>query len=264
MIARLPGATIAYDDVGDGPPIVFLHAFPLDRAMWDPQVSALAHRARCIAPDLPGFGGSSSSRPPSMEQWADDVAALLDHLDVRRAVIAGLSMGGYVALALWRRHPERVRALVLADTRADADSPDARERRRELIALAEREGSAAVAARQLTGLIGRSTRERAPALVEHVRRLLERAPVPGIVGALQGMMARPDATTTLATISVPTLVVTGDEDVLTPPRDGRRMHERIPQSDFELLAGAGHLSSLERPAAFNHLLGELLGRLDGT
>lgn len=254
---------IAYDDVGAGLSVVLLHGFPHDRSLWAPQRNALVDRARCITPDLRGFGQTPAAPPFTIERYADDVACLLDALHVERAVIGGLSMGGYVALAFWRRHRARVRALILADTRATADDDAARAKRRELIAVARADGSAAVAERAIVGMVGKRTRERSPALVEAVRDMLAAAPVEGVVGALEAMMARPDSTPLLATIDVPTLVVVGDEDVLAPEREARAMQSAIRGSRLEVIAGAGHLSNLERPAAFNHVLAEFLGALTG-
>lgn len=259
-----PGSTIeiAYDDGGgSGIPVVFIHGFPHSRSLWAPQVHALTGHARCIAPDLRGFGQTPAAEPYTVDRYADDVAALLRTLGVGRAVIAGLSLGGYVAFAFWRRHRERVRALLLASTRAGADDDAARARRRELIAVARESGSAAVAERMIVGMVGKSTRERSLALVESVRRMLAAAPVEGIVGALEAMMARPDSTPTLAEIDVPTLVVAGDEDVLAPPAEARAMQAAIRGSRLEVIAGAGHLSNFERPAAFNHVTGEFLSAL---
>jgi 3-oxoadipate enol-lactonase len=250
---------IAYDDVGEGIPLVLLHAFPLNRKMWAPQLGALAGMGRCIAPDARGFGESDAAPPYDMDRYADDVAALLDALAVREPVVlAGLSMGGYVAFAFWRRHRERVRALVLADTRAGADTEEGRSRRRQTIALARERGSAALADAQLPGMVGKSTRERHPDVVEQVRAMIAAAPVEGIVGASEAMMARPDSTPTLATITVPTLVVVGEEDALTPPKEARAMHHTIAGSRLEIIPGAGHVSSAERPAAFNQVVGEFL------
>jgi pimeloyl-ACP methyl ester carboxylesterase len=154
-----------------------------------------------------------------------------------------------------------VRALILADTRAGADSEEAREKRRDLIALARAKGSPAVAAAMIEGMVGKSTRRRHPAIVEQVRRMLEAASVPSIVGALEAMIARPDSTPTLETIDVPTLVIVGDEDVLTPVAEAEAIHRRIAGSRLEVIAGAGHVSNIERPAAFNHVVSEFLARL---
>ena len=263
MIAPCADIGIAYEDVGSGRPLVLLHPFPLDRAYWAPQLGSLVSRCRCIAPDARGFGETPGAPPYTMDRYADDVVCLLDALAIDRAVIAGLSMGGYIALAMWQRHPARVRALILADTRAGADTDEGREKRRALSELARTKGTGAVAEAQLPGLVGKRTREKHPAVVEALRRMIERASVGGITGALDAMMARPDSTALLPTITVPTLIVCGDDDVLTPPKESRAMHDAIPGSRIELIAGAGHASSFERAAAFNHVVGEFLDSLDG-
>ena len=262
MIALCDGVEIGYDDVGTGVPVAFLHGFPHNRTLWAPQVSALVDRARCVAPDLRGFGESSKHGPFTVDQYADDVAMLLRGLGIERAVVAGLSMGGYVAFALWRRHRALVRGLVLADTRAGADTDETRNKRRALIDVARTRGAGAVADGQITGMLGKTTREKRPALIDEVHRMLESAPVEGIVGALEAMMARVDSTDTLATIDVPTLVVVGDEDVLTPPGEAEILHAGIRGSRLEVIAHAGHVSNMERPAAFNHVITEFLAALD--
>ena len=258
VIASVDGARIAYDDIGGGEPVVFLHAFPLNRTMWAPQTSALAGEWRCLTIDTRGFGDSPAQAPFAMDRYADDVVAVLDHAGIANATLVGLSMGGYVAFALWRRAPDRVRSLVLADTRAIADSPDTVERRRELMAVARSEGAAAVAERQLIGLLGKTTRERRPEVTATARSIAETATVDGIVGALDALIARPDSTATLGTITVPTLFIAGEEDVITPPKEARAMQEAVLGSRLEILARAGHLSNLEAPAAFNVVLSEFL------
>lgn len=262
MIALCDGVEIGYDDVGTGMPVAFIHGFPHNRTLWAPQVSALVDRARCIALDLRGFGESSRNGPFTIDQFADDVAMLLRMLGIERTVIAGLSMGGYVALAFWRRHREMVRALVLADTRAGADNEEARAKRLSLIDLARSRGSEAVADGQIVGMIGKSTRDKRPALIDDVHRMLASAPVDGICGALEAMMGRIDSTPTLPTIDVPTLVVVGAEDVLTPVSESEILHDAIRGSRMEVIEQAGHVSNLERPAAFNHVLSEFLAALD--
>jgi 3-oxoadipate enol-lactonase len=261
MKAHLDGVQLGYEEAGAGLPLLMLHAFPLDRRMWKPQIGALVSRCRCIVPDLRGFGESSVSPPFTMERYAEDVVGLLDHLDVERAVVAGLSMGGYVALALWRRYPERVRALVLADTRAGADDEEGRARRRELIEVVESQGASAIANRQIASMVGRTSREKLPDVYDSIHAMMCDAPAAGIVGALEAMMSRPDSTPTLPTIDVPTLIIVGDEDAITPPREAAAMHEKIPGSRLEILAQAGHMSNMERPAAFNHVLSEFVARL---
>src|SRR5688500_2547248 len=255
------GVDIAYDDVGTGLPVVFIHGFPHNRTLWAPQLGGLLTRARCIAPDLRGFGESEVRGPYTMDSYADDVVAVLDALQIDRAVIAGLSVGGYVAFALWRRYRQRVRALILADTRAGEDSEEARAKRQEMIALVRARGSGAVADAQIAGMVGKTTREKHPDIADAVHRMLTMAPVEGVAGALEAMMNRPDSTPTLATIDVPTMIIVGSEDVLTPPKEARAMHEQIAGSRLEILAGSGHVSNVERPAAFNHVASEFLGVL---
>lgn len=264
MIAQAGAVRIGYDDIGAGAPVVFLHAFPLNRAMWTPQTSALASEYRCLTIDTRGFGQSEAAAPFTVDRFADDVVGVLDATGVDRATVVGLSMGGYTAFALWRRAPARVRALVLADTRAGADTSDGRLRRRELIRLAETDGVASVVDRQLVGLLGKTTRERRPEIAATARSIAESSTVAGLVGALEALMARPDSTATLATITVPTLVIVGEEDALTPPKEARAMHESIRQSRLEILTNAGHLSSIERPAAFNTVLREFLRGITST
>lgn len=258
MITYANGHAIGYDGVGSGLPVLFLHGFPHNRSLWSPQLGALAAPARTISMDLRGFGESDAAEPLGVDGYADDAAALLDTLGVERAVVAGLSMGGYATFAFWRRHRQRVRGLVLCDTRATADSDAARTARRDMQALARERGSAAIANQMITGMVGRTTREKNPELVDELHRMMSLAPLDGVLGALEALMTRPDSTPTLATIDVPTLIVVGDEDVLTPVSDARAMHLGIPGSRLEVIAGAGHVSNRERPATFNHVLSEFL------
>ena len=169
-----------------------------------------------------------------------------------------------MSFAFWRRHRDRVRALVLADTRPGADSEETVMRRRHLIDLARGEGSTAVANAQIASIVGKTTREKQPDTYDAVHRMMAQTPAEGIIGALEAMMLRPDSTSLLSTIDVPTLIVVGDEDVPTPPKEARAMHERIAGSKLEVISAAGHLSNLERPAAFNHVLTEFLVSLTAT
>jgi pimeloyl-ACP methyl ester carboxylesterase len=260
----LPEVTLGFDDRGSGLPVVMLHGFPHDRSLWLQQRNALSTRVRCILPDLRGFGESSSHGPHSMDQYADDVVALLDHLDVPQAVVCGLSMGGYIAMAMWRRHAERIRAMVLCDTRATPDTDETRAVRNELIALARKDGARAVAERQLKGMLGKTTHETKPHVVAHMRAMMERQSVEGIAGALAALGDRPDSRPTVASISVPTLVVVGEEDTLTPPSDAEAMIDLLPpiaHARLERIANAGHASCVERPAAVSHVLAEFLSTL---
>jgi pimeloyl-ACP methyl ester carboxylesterase len=261
VIALVDNASIAFDDVGSGFPVVFLHAFPLNRTMWDPQLSALVAECRCIAIDTRGAGESEASPPYSMDRFADDVAGVLDTLQIERAVIVGLSIGGYISFAFWRRHRHRVRALVLADTRSGPDTVAQVERRRSLIELAESQGSPAIANAQIAALVGKTTRDKRPDIYDSVHRLIAQEPVEGIVGGLEAMIARPDSGPTCATIDVPTLIIVGEEDVATPPAESQALHAAIAGSRLEVLQQAGHLSNLERPAAFNTVVSEFLAGL---
>lgn len=263
MIANLDGRPVAWDDAGMGPALVFLHGFPHDRTLWSAQLASLSRQARCVAPDLAGFGESAPlpAGTASMDAYADDVARLLDHLAIDRATVCGLSMGGYVAFALLRRHADRVEGLVLSDTRAGADDEAGRAKRRELIALARREGGAAVAESMLAGMLGKTTRARAPQAEDRIRAMGAAASADGLVAALEAMMARPDSTPTLAEVRVPTLVIVGDEDVLTPPKQAELLHDGIAGSRLQVIDGAGHVPCLERPAAFNLVVGEFIARL---
>jgi 3-oxoadipate enol-lactonase len=254
---------LSFDDVGDGPAVVLLHAFPLSRAMWRPQVEALQNDYRVIAPDLRGFGGSRAfAGAPSVETMADDVAALLDELKVAGPlVLGGLSMGGYVALAFARRHPARLRGLVLADTKADADDAEGRANRDRLIAFAENNTARAVIDQMLPKLLGADTTARRPEVVEEARSIASRQTAAGIVGALKALRDRPDANPGLGAIAVPALVLVGRDDALTPPAKSEELAARIPNARLVVLDWAGHLSNLEQPDRFNAALRSFLQSL---
>lgn len=264
MIAVIDSLELAYDDIGSGMPVVFVHAFPMNRTMWAAQLSALVERCRCIAADLRGFGESTVVPPYSMDQYADDLAHLLEQLRVDRIVLVGCSMGAAIGFSFWRRHRARVRGLVLVGARAGVDSDDALARRRHLVQIAREQGSVGVANAQIALLVGTSTRDKQPDTYDAVHRAVAGAPVDGIVGAIEAMMLRPDSTRTLPTIDVPTLVVSGEEDKATPLREARFIHEQIAGSRLEVIGQCGHLCSLERPAAFNHVLTEFLVSLTAS
>lgn len=264
MRRRIKGIIMAYTDRGHGPPVVLLHAFPLNRQMWAPQVRVLAREFRVIAPDLRGHGRTTATDGVyTMDLLADDVRALLDTLGIQEFVLGGLSMGGYVALAFYRQWPERVRGLLLCDTRADADTPERRRSREELSQRAIDEGIEAVASAMLPRLLAPDTLSRRPALVERVRRLILQTPVRGVVGALAGMAQRPDSTDLLPRIACPTLVVTGEDDAVSPPEVARTMCQLIPRCQTVIIEGAGHLPNLERPRAFNRVVRQFLRQTTG-
>jgi 3-oxoadipate enol-lactonase len=260
--------TIAYLDSAPGDSslrtYVLLHAFPLGANQWEPQMRSIPAGWRLITPDLRGFGGSTELDSPSsvaIADYADDVADLMDELSISRAVIGGLSMGGYAALALLQGKPQLIEALVLADTRATADSPEARANRRNMLALVDREGPSGVAREMMPKLLGKTTRELNPAAEAQVRRLIKQQSPVAIRGAIQRMMHRPDSTALLPAVSVPTLVIVGEEDELTPPDDSRRMAEAVPGAVLVTIPAAGHLSNMEQPDAFNAALNGFLAKL---
>ncbi len=246
--------TVGVEEAGSGLPVVLLHGFPHDRTLWAAQLAAAPDGARLIALDLPGFGESDSAEVPSLDHWADWVAAALDALAIERAVIGGLSMGGYLAFALWRRHPGRILGLILADTKAGADTLEGQEKRVAMQAQVLKEGPGAIAAAMLPGMVGKTTRAERPRAVEYLDAMMRRASVEAIHDALDAMRTRPDSTPTLATITVPTLIICGEEDVLTPVKESEAMHAAIADAQLALIPGAGHASCVEHPSAFNALL----------
>ncbi len=255
-IATVNGIDIAYRDEGAGQPILFIHAFPLHSALWEQQIAAFAPHHRLIAPDLRGLGSTArGAGAASLDQHADDLAALLTHLGIEQVTVLGLSLGGYISFALWRRHRERIAALILADTRAGADTEEGKQGREKNAQLAEEHGPGAIADQMLPKLLSPN----APAaLREQVRSMIESNDRIGIAAALRAMAARPDSSTLLATIDVPTLVIVGAEDALTPPSEAAAMFNAIPGCRLVELPNAGHLSNLEAPAAFNAEVAEFL------
>ena len=259
-VARARGIEVAYDDEGEGAPVVLLHGFPFDRSLWRGQIEALAgDEFRFIAPDLRGHGETTVvPDPATMEEMAEDVAALLDRLKIERAVTGGLSMGGYVALAFYRKFRERVRALVLADTRPQSDTEEAREAREVTARRALEEGMGTIADAMLPKLLAPATFEQKPQVVERVRAMILGTRPEGAAAALRGMAARRDQTDLLAEISVPALVIVGAEDSITPRSDAEAMRAKITGSRMVVVEGAGHVSNLERPEEFNRALRDFL------
>lgn len=262
MEAQVNGINIAYADHGapdQQPVLLLIHAFPLSGAMWQPQVAALAPTCRLIVPDLRGFGASAvPAGPYAMQTFANDLVALLDHLGLQHVVVAGVSMGGYIALALLRHHAARVRALLLADTRATADSEEARLGRATNAQVVETHGPGAIANKMLPSLLTPAAPEE---LRTFVRSTIERTQPTGIAGALRGMGLRPDSTDLLPKIAVPTLLLVGQEDSLTQPAEMATLRDAIPGSTLIEIAGAAHLPNLEQPAAFNAAVQDFLNRV---
>ena len=261
MKARIDGVEIEYDVRGEGAPLLLLHAFPLGLFMWEAQVEALSATHRVVRFDARGFGGSAAGEGPlTMERIADDGAFLLDHLGIERAVVGGCSMGGYAAFAFVRRHPQRLAGLILQDTRAGADSAEARAGRATLAAKVLAEGASAAIEAFLPKLLGETTQRERLALVASVRERILGTPPQGIASALHGLAARADSRETLPTIAVPTLVLVGAEDVLTPPSEATTMAAAIPRARLDVIPAAGHLANLENPGAVNAALRAFLAR----
>ena len=263
MQVDLGDVCIGYDDAGRGLPVLFLHGFPHDRSLWSHQRVALASRIRCIVPDLRGFG-ESTGIAHDIDTYTDDVVRLLDHLEIEDAVVCGLSMGGYIAMAMWRRNPSRVRGVVLCDTRAGADSEEQRATRNVMISKAKMDGVAVVADLQLGKMVGQDTHANRPDVVETMRAMMGRQSVSAVTGALQALRDRPDSRETIGSITVPTLVIVGEDDTLTPPSEAEAMIALLPAAAgarLERIAGAGHVSCFERPAAVTHALADFLAAL---
>lgn len=249
---------IAYDDTDSGPAVVLLHGYPFNRTLWREQAEAL-HNHRVITPDLRGHGESTIlPGTATMESMARDVAGLLDHLKIGRATIGGLSMGGYVALAFHQLFSQRVRALILADTRAQGDTEDNKKTRAVQAEKAVSEGMEGIADAMLPKLFAPETVAQRPEIVKRVREMMVQTPPEGAAAALRGMAEREDQRPFLSRIIVPTLIIVGRQDVITPPEDSEAMHNAIGGSQLKLIEGAGHVSNLERPEEFNEALSKFL------
>jgi 3-oxoadipate enol-lactonase len=251
-----------YLEAGAGWPVLLVHAFPLNADMWRPQLERVPDGWRFIAPDLRGFAPAADPQPAAgpttVDDFAGDLAALLDRLQIDPAVIGGLSMGGYVTFALFRRSPERFSGMVLADTKSQADTPEGREGRRKMIELVRASGAAAVADQMMPKLLGATSTRTRPELASQVRQMIESTSAPAIAAALEALSARPDSTPDLGRIACPALIVVGAEDVLTPVADAEALDRRMARSHLVVLPEAGHLSNLESPDAFSKALGDFL------
>ncbi|WP_236794912.1 alpha/beta fold hydrolase [Amycolatopsis sp. GM8] len=239
-------------------PLVLLHAFPVDARLWNPVREPLAAHVRLITPDQRGLGRSplpGTDRAPSLDDAARDVVALLDKLELDQVVLGGCSMGGYLTMAVLRLAPERVGGLVLMDTRASADAPEIVANRERVATRAESEDSLGwLFEEMLPNLLAERTRTGRPDVVETVRDLIESQRPSGVAWAARAMAARPDSMDVLAAADVPALVVVGDEDRLTPPEDARAMADVLPKAELVVLAGAGHLTALDAPAALTEAI----------
>jgi 3-oxoadipate enol-lactonase len=243
------GVSLAVEVRGDGPAVLLVHGYPFDRTIWRDQIDGLQGYRR-IAPDLRGMGESDApDLGYGMAMYAGDLAALLDALGADDVVLCGLSMGGYIIFEFLRRWRHRVRALVLIDTRAEADGAEARRARDAAAATAREGGAGAIADLMLPQVLAEGTRLHAPDVAERLHRVMAATPVAGIVGALAAMRDRHDSVGLLPTlVGLPTLVMVGEEDTLTPPDSARRLAAAIPGARLVVVPGAGHVTPLERPS----------------
>ena len=258
------GLNFAVFDHGAGSPVLFVHGFPVNHAMWSTQQS-VCNGFRMIAPDLRGFGGSDATPgATTMEQFASDLHGCLDALGVNEPIIyVGLSMGGYIAWPFMAQRPKRVRALVLANTRVVADTPDGAKTRRETAKRVSREGVGVVEP-MLDKLFGATTKANNPTLIEQGRAMIREAKPLGVAGALLGMADRPDVSDRLSKLQAPTLVIAGAEDAVFPPSEMEGFARAIPKAEFVLVERAGHMSPMENPAAFNEAMHRLLDRVTNS
>ena len=247
-----------YLEAGSGWPLVLLHAFPLTADLWRPQLERAPRGWRLLAPDLRGFGHRVPPMSASMDEMAADVEAFLDAMEIEKAVIGGLSMGGYVTMALYRRAPARFTGMLLANTRSGQDSEEGRAARDAMIALVHAEGPPAVADQMLPKLLGATSLRARPQLAMLVRRLIEGNSPDGIAAAIAGLRDRPDSTATLQQVSVPAIVITGEEDAIIPVSESEAMAAALTRSQLVILPAAGHLSNLEVPDDFSEALGTFL------
>jgi len=261
MKTVIDGITVGYTDQGNGTPLVFIHAFPLSKTMWQPQVDALKDTYRVITIDLGGHGESDIVLwNDTLDDYAKNVIRLLDHLGIVQAVFVGLSMGGYTLFSIYRHYADRVKALVLADTRAQADTEEGKAGRQSMAEVAFKDSASAIADLMLPKLLAPATIEQRPEIVEQVRQMILQTSTAGIVVDLVAMAARPDSTDLLSTITCPTLVIVGEDDQATPVAESQYIAQRIPGSTFVTIPQAGHLSNFEQPAAFNQALNSFFGK----
>jgi 3-oxoadipate enol-lactonase len=259
---RSGDAAIYYEQLGNGPDVVLLHPFPANHEVWKAVAEALAPRYRVLLPDLRAHGRSQAGDgPATMEKHAEDLLRLCQDAGVRRAVFAGVSIGGYILFEFWRRYRERVSALILCDTRAQADTAEGRSTRLAAAEDVMRRGIEPFLESLLPRLLGKSTQSSRPDLVQAAWRMMKQSTPAGIAAAQRGMADRPDSVPTLPTINVPTLILVGEEDTLTPLADAELMQSRIPESRLRTIPRAGHYAPLENPEACTLAIREFLDGL---
>jgi pimeloyl-ACP methyl ester carboxylesterase len=252
---------LPYTDRGRGDALVLLHGFPLDRRMWDAQVERLSDHYRVIAPDLRGFGRSVRHDPFTIESLADDIHLFLEQLMACPCVLAGLSMGGYVALAYAKKYQSDLRGLILVDTKAAGDTAEGRQGREKMIELVRLSGAQAVSEQMLPKMLAPGTLQSRPDVVKNMRTMMEACSPKTIEHALAAMRDRPDRTGELPAIKVPALVVVGDADAITPPDEAEVTAKAIPSAKLETIRGAGHMSPMEQPEQVNRAIERFMAGL---
>lgn len=258
-------AEISYDLSGRGAPVVLLHPFPANHELWLPLAPLLASRYRLIMPDLRGHGESGLGEGPAlMEKHATDIARLMTALAVDRAPMVGVSIGGYVLFEFWRRFPGRARALVLANTKAPRDAPEARAARLEAARDVVERGTEPFFESLLGKLLGETTRRSRPDLVEGALRMMRKMSPEAVASVQRGMADRPDSVATLKTIDVPTLILTGDEDIITGVAEAELMRQKLAGSEMKVIRKAGHYSPWEQPEDVGRLVRSFLDRVYGA
>ena len=257
--AEVNGTRLHIQEQGSGPTALFVHGFPFDSSMWIQQLAGLADIRRCVAVDLRGFGRSApvSGEPLTMDQHAEDLVGVLDLISEEQADVVGLSMGGYVALALAQLYPARLRSLALVDTKAGADSDEGKAGRDAMAEKLVGEGRAAISEAMLAGLL---SPEASVAARARLRSMVEGCRYETIVGALAGMRDRPDREAVLASVKVPTAVIVGEHDGVTPPAEAELMAAAIADASFTVIPGSGHVTPIEQPAATTAALRDLFMR----
>jgi len=251
---RSSDAQLVYEITGSGPDVVLLHPFPLHHHFWDGVLEQLATRYRVFLPDLRAHGNSEAGEGPvTMQKLADDLDRLCCEFEVTRAIFLGVSIGGYTLFEFWRRHRERVRALVLANTRAAAETPEGRSSRLAIADKVLQEGTSGFIDELITKLVSPTTQTNRPDIVDLARAMARKMSPADVAAVQRGMAERPDSISTLATINVPTLVIAGEDDSV-PLAELELMHQRIPGSQLRVIAKAGHYAAMERPSEFGRLL----------
>jgi 3-oxoadipate enol-lactonase len=259
---KINGITIAYSDRGTGLPIVFLHAFPLNRTMWTIQEKVLSSQFRIVTIDLRGHGESDAPLwRYTLDQSADDVNALLDHLAIQQALFVGLSMGGYILFAFYRKYAALVKGLILADTRAQADTAEGKDGRFQMAQTAYKQGPSAIADIMIPKLLSPTTIQTRPEIVQKVRTMIESNQISGIAGDLMAMAERPDSVPLLKQITCPAQIIVGELDQATPPSDAKIMAEKIPGAGLAIIPGAAHIANLEQPDTFNQIVAAFASEL---